>query len=73
VADTIQRWEYRSEAMLDELVDGPRVWTEPTVDVARLDLYGNEGWELVTIVTLPDCCLAVFKRPIVTPRGGSRG
>ncbi len=52
----VQKWEYKT---ISGVFEG-----DTRVNVSALDLYGDEGWELVTVLSEMEWQRWVFKRPI---------
>lgn len=43
-------------------------YIEQPWNVKKADIYGRQGWELVTVVPIPGNLFAVFKREVVEPQ-----
>jgi hypothetical protein len=56
------KWEYYVLRMSEPGAAGAPYATVPCVHMKELDTAGLDGWELVTVVVMPDCAEAVFKR-----------
>lgn len=50
----MKKWEYMSGSIPAESKEGDR----------RMNLLGEDGWELVSVIVTPAQVIAFFKRPI---------